>query len=87
MRKGLAAARASERQGDVCIQTIESSVLKRDEVQNHADPRRFGKDGRAVATWSKMPIGKAFVPKTRKLASGIVQQLDQVGPSLERRAM
>ena len=32
--------------GDVYMQTIESSVLQRDELQNQADPRRQGKTGR-----------------------------------------
>jgi integrase len=31
--------------GDVYMQTIESSVLQRDELQDHADPCRQGKAG------------------------------------------
>ena len=35
---------------------------------------------KTVTTGSRIPVGKALVPKARKLASGVVQQLDQVGP-------
>ena len=70
--------------GDVYMQTIESSVLN---AMNSRTMQILTGKEKTVTTGSKMPAGKALVPKARKLASGVLQQLDQVGPSFEGRGL
>ena len=70
--------------GDVYMQTIESSVLS---AMNSRTMQILAGKERTVTTESKMPVRKALVPKARRLASGVVRQLDQVGPSFEGRVM
>ena len=66
--------------GDVYVQTIESSVLT---AMNSRTMQILTGKEKTVTTGSKMPVGKALVPKAKRLASGVAQQLDQVGPVLK----
>ena len=70
--------------GDVYMQTIESSVLG---AMNSRTKQILAGKEKPVVSKSKMPVQKALVPKARRLASGIVQHLDQVGPSFEGRGL
>jgi integrase len=70
--------------GDVYMQTIESSVLS---AMNSRTKQILAGNERPITSKSKMPVQKALVPKARRLASGVVQQLDQVGPSFEGRVL
>ena len=70
--------------GDVYMQTIESSVLGA--MNSRTKQILAGKD-HPVTTRTKIAPRKGLVPKARRLASGVTRQLDQVGPSFERRAV
>jgi len=70
--------------GDVYMQTIESSVLS---AMNSRTKQILAGNERPITSKSKMPVQKALVPEARRLASGVVQQLDQVGPSFEGRVL
>jgi hypothetical protein len=46
-----------------------------DELQNYEDPHQ---EGKICAAESQIPARKALVPRARRLALGVVRQLDQV---------
>jgi hypothetical protein len=66
--------------GDVYMQMIETRVLS---AMNSRTRQILAGKEKPMVSKSKMPVQKALVPKARRLASGVVQQLDQVGPSFE----
>jgi hypothetical protein len=66
------------------MQTIERSVLS---AMNSRTMQILAGKEKAVTAESKMPVRKTLVPKARRWASGVVQQLDQVGLSFEGRVM
>jgi hypothetical protein len=66
------------------MQTIERSVLS---AINSRTVQILSGKRKPVTAKSKMPVRKALEPEARRLASGVVQRLDQVGPSFERRVM
>jgi integrase len=66
--------------GDVYMQTIEASVLH---AMNSRTTQILAGWEHPATTGSGIADQENPVPKARRLASGVPQQLDQVGPSLE----
>jgi integrase len=70
--------------GDIYMQTIEASVLN---AMNSRTTQVLAGWEHPVTTGCRIGVQHNLVPKARKLASGVAQQLDQVGPSLEGRML
>ena len=70
--------------GDVYMQTIERSVL---DAMNSRTLQILAGWRHPITTGSKVPAQAVRIPKARRLALGVAQQLDQVGPSFEGRML
>jgi integrase len=70
--------------GDVYMQTIERSVL---DAMNSRTLQILAGWRHPATTGSKVPAQAVRIPKARRLALGVAQQLDQVGPSFEGRML
>ena len=68
--------------GNVYMQTIENERSERDELPDDGDPRGKGTSGSKSRCRASSMEGAPF-----QTTSGVVQQLDQVGPSFEGRVM
>jgi hypothetical protein len=70
--------------GNVYVQTIEASVLN---AMNSRTTEIFSARKPAILSKAKVMLEESGIPKRRKRSEGVMQQLDQLGPSSGRRML